>query len=486
MRTGRTQQLTFWKVGKQRVTVDFQGGHVVSDAGLIAVRNFERRLGIVSGLAARLPDPRWQPSVVHQAEEILTQQVYQILAGYADGNDAQTLRSDPLFKTLADLSPDDEELLSSGSTLNRFLYAYTRRQAELPREQRPAFLEQRAARLARIQLFNDYLVELFIRTRSKPPAHVIIDLDATDDPTHGQQLLTGFHGYFDQYQYFPLLVFEGESGFPLGYWLRPGTVHGSTGAVDALDEVVQALRRQWPDVLILVRGDNGLANPEMYEYCEAQGLLYAFGYATNPVLKRRTAELLAEVERQQAESGAHVQQFVAFEDYQAGSWSRPRRIVAKVEANRQGTNRRFVVTNLSGDPQGIYHGFYVQRGKTPEQPIGELKNQLLADRLSAHGFTANATKLGLHVLAYAIMVLFREALADVPEVARAQVHTLRLKLFKVGAVVRTSARRIWFHFSQSWPHRELFMRVERALEAFVTRLIAPRTVVPEMPLSLLF
>jgi DDE family transposase len=486
MQTGCTQQLTFWKVGKQQVTVDFQGGQVVSDAGLIALRNFERRLGILAGLAARLPDPRWQPSVVHQAEEILTQRVYQILAGYADGNDAQTLRHDPLFKTLADLSPDDEEALSSGSTLNRFLYAYTRRQAELPREQRPAFFEQRAARLARIQLFNDYLVELFVRTRTKPPAHVIIDLDATDDPTHGQQLLTGFHGYFDQYQYFPLLVFEGESGFPLGYWLRPGTVHGSTGAVDALDEVVQSLRRQWPDVLILVRGDNGLANPEMYEYCEAQGLLYAFGYATNPVLKRRTAELLAEVERQQVESGGSVQRFVAFEDYQAGSWSRPRRIVAKVEANRQGTNRRFVVTNLSGDPQGIYRGFYVQRGKTPEQPIGELKNQLLADRLSAHGFTANATKLGLHVLAYAIMVLFREALADVPEVARAQVHTLRLKLFKVGAVVRTSVRRIWFHFSQTWPHRELFLRVERALEAFVTRLTAPRTVVPEMPLSLLF
>jgi hypothetical protein len=239
-------------------------------------------------------------------------------------------------------------------------------------------------------------------------------------------------------------------------------------------------------VLILVRGDNGLANPEMYEYCEAQGLLYAFGYATNPILKRRTAERLAEVERQQAQSGGSVQQFVAFEDYQAGSWSRPRRIVAKVEANRQGTNRRFVVTNLSGDPQGIYHGFYVQRGKTPEQPIGELKNQLLADRLSAHGFTANATKLGLHVLAYAIMVLFREALADVPEVARAQVHTLRLKLFKVGAVVRTSVRRIWFHFSQNWPHRELFLRVQRALDVFVTRLTAPRTVVPPMPLSLLF
>jgi len=261
----------------------------------------------------------------------------------------------------------------------------------------------------------------------------------------------------------------------LGAWLRPGTVHASTGAVDALDEVVQALRRQWPEVLILVRGDNGLATPEMYEYCEAQGLLYAFGYATNEVLKRRTAELLAEVEQEQQASGGSVQRFLALEDYQAGSWSRPRRIVAKVEANGHGTNRRFVVTNLSGDPQGLYHGFYVQRGKTPEQPIGELKNGLLADRLSAHGFTANATKLGLHTLAYAILVLFREAVADLPEVACAQAQTLRLKLFKVGAVVQTSVRRIWFHFSHTWPHRQLFLRVQQALDAFVARLAAPRT-----------
>src|SRR6185312_1881779 len=199
-----------------------------------------------------------------------------------------------------------DDPLASGSTLNRFLYAYTRRQAELPRAERPAFFEQRTARLERIQLFNDYLVELFVRTRTQPPRHVVIDLDATDDPTHGQQLLTGFHGYYDQYQYYPLLVFDGDSGFPLGAWLRPGTVHASTGAVDALDEVVQTLRRAWPDVLILVRGDNGLAVPEMYEYCELQGLLYAFGYATNEVLKRRTAELLAQVEREQQERGESV------------------------------------------------------------------------------------------------------------------------------------------------------------------------------------
>jgi hypothetical protein len=217
----------------------------------------------------------------------------------------------------------------------------------------------------------------------------------------------------------------------------------------------------------------------MYEFCEENGLFYAFGYATNEVLKRRTDRLLQTVKFAARMWGESVQQFVAFEDYQAGSWSRPRRILAKVEANRIGTNRRFVVTNLSGDPRGLYHGFYVQRGNVPEKPIGELKNQLAADRLSAHGFTANAMRLGLHTLAYAIMVLFREAVADeVPELANAEVGTIRHRLLKVAARVRTSTRRIWFHLSASWPLRDLLVRVHRALQKYVARLRQAQTALP--------
>jgi hypothetical protein len=479
MKTGCDQQLTFWKIERQQVTVDFQGGEIVTDAGLLPIRQFERELGIIAELARRWPDPRSQKFVTYQVEGVLTQQVYQILAGYADCNDANALRSDALFKALLDLSPDDEHTLASGSTLARFQYAYTRRQIELPVEQRPAFFEQREARLQRVRLINRYLPELFIKTRRTPPPYVILDLDATDDPTHGQQLLSGFHGYFDQHQYFPLLVFEGATGFPLGAWLRPGTVHASCGSVETLEEIVSQIRQAWPDVLILVRGDCGFAIPEIYEFCEENGLFYAFGYATNEVLKRRTDRLLNTVKFAARMWGESVQRFVAFEDYQAGSWSRPRRILAKVEANRIGTNRRFVVTNLCGDPRGLYHGFYVQRGNVPEKPIGELKNQLAADRLSAHGFTANAMRLGLHTLAYAIMVLFREAVAEeVPELATAEVGTIRHKLLKIGARVRTSTRRIWFHLSASWPLRDLFVRVHRALQHYVTALREAHTLVP--------
>jgi Transposase DDE domain group 1 len=476
MSTDCSQQLTFWDLGTQQVTVDFDGGRVVTDAGLLPLRLLDKELGVLSAIAARLPDPRAQKFVTHTREAILTQEVYQILAGYPDGNDAQVLREDPLFQTLVDVTPDAERELASGSTLNRFHHAYTRRQAELPLAERPVLQEIDAALTKRLRILNAYLPELFIRTRRTPPKFVILDVDPTDDPTHGQQVLSFFHGYFDQHQYFPLLVFDGDSGFPLAAWLRPGTVHASCGVVTTLRSIVAALRAAWPDVLILLRGDSGLAVPEVYEFCEAEGLLYAIGYSSNDVLKERTAWALRDLETYYAcyrHREPEVQRFEVIEDYQAESWSRPRRIVAKIEINRHGINRRFVVTNLSGHGQGIYHGFYVQRGNVPEKPIGEMKNGLQMDRLSFHRFRANGLKLLEHTLAYALVVLHRHAVAAIPEIAKAEVNTLRQKLWKVGAVVKTSVRRIWFHLSETWPHRDLFVRVYQAVQDFVQSLRQP-------------
>ena len=481
MPTDCSEQLTFWDLGPQRVTVDFTGGRVVTDAGLLAIRLLDKELGVLATIAQRLPDPRAQKFVTHSREALLTQEVYQILAGYPDGNDAQATRADPLFQTLVGVPPAEEQALASGSTLNRFHHAYTRRQAELPVEERPVGREVDAALTQRLQILNAYLPELFIGTRQTPPPYVILDVDPSDDPTHGQQVLSFFHGYFDQHQYFPLFVFDGETGFPLAAWLRPGTVHASCGAVATLRPIVAALRAAWPYVLILVRGDTGLAVPEVYEFCEAEGLLYAFGYGSNAVLQERIAGAVADLQTYYAfyaHREPEVQRFEVIEDYQADSWARPRRIVAKIEINRHGLNRRFVVTNLSGQGQGIYRGFYVQRGAVPERPLGELKNGLHMDRLSFHRFRANALKLLEHTLAYALVVLHREATAALPEVARAEVGTLRQRLWKVGAVVQTSVRRIWFHFSETWPHRELFVRVYRAVQQFVQRLRPEVAAVP--------
>jgi hypothetical protein len=464
---------TLPEVHRQPVAVAFDAPDIVTDTGLLTVRALDKRLGYLADLARRLPDPRAQDFITHPAEQILAQQVYQILADYPDCNDADALRTDPLFQTLAGADPRPDRPLAGGSTLARFQYAFTRRQIELPEEDRPAFGEMYRARTDRIRILNQFLVETFVRTRRQPPPYVLLDIDPTDDPVHGSQALAGYHGYYQQHQYFPLLVFDGQSRFPLAAWLRPGTAAGACGAVAVLGDIVTALRRAWPEVLILVRGDSSLAGPALYEFCEAQGLLYAFGYVSNAVLQRRTERALWELEEYYHWYGyrePHVQRFEVLEDYQADSWSRPRRVVCKVECTPQGSQRRFVVTNLSGDPRGIYRGFYVERGEVPEQPIDELKNGLDLGRLSACGFRANAYRLLLHVVAYGLVVLLREAAAAVAEVAQATVGTLRGRLWKVGAWVEQKAGRIWFHVAASWPGRALWERVQAAVVRFAEEL----------------
>jgi hypothetical protein len=467
------QQLELFEVGGRVVTVDFEGGDVVTDAGLLPIRQLDQQLGILAEAARRLPDPRSPLFIQHSVESLLAQRVYQILAGYPDGNDAQLLKHDPLFKTLVGASPDSEIPLASGSTLNRFLHAYTRREHEKPLAERRTLFECRAAQLQRIRGLNEFLVDVFTRTRNQRPAHVIIDLDPTDDACHGQQQLSFWHGYYEQNQYFPLLVFEGETGMPLAAWLRPGKRHASCGAVEVVSEIVERLRAHWPDVTIFVRGDCGVASPEMYEFCESQGLLYAFGYASNEVLKRRVAEQELEHEAKLLWwlTRRPAQVFGSFDDYQAGSWSRARRVIAKAEITATGgLNTRFVVTNLSGHAAGIYHGFYVQRGNVPERPIGELKNGLAMDRLSSHRFLANSQKLLCHVLAYLLWALFREASSQVPELAKMEVGTARARLFKVGALVQSTARRIWFHVASHWPGHSLYVQATAAVSQFVKQL----------------
>ena len=461
---------TLWHVGSQQLHLAFDGGCLVSDAGLLGVRALEKPLRVIADLAQRLPDPRSPKYIEHSTEAILTQAVYQILAGYPDFNDAQQLRDDPLFQILADVSPDTDNPLASPSTLARFQYAFTRRQAELPREERPVLLEVRAAQTGRIKILNDYLVDLFIRTRRAVPTEIILDVDASDDPVHGHQTLSGYHGYYQQHQYLPLFVYDGATGFPLAAWLRPGTVHASLGAVEILDAIVTRLRAAWPSVRIQVRSDNGLAVPGLYDYCEANHLPYVFGYATNPVLQRATDQALADLELYHhfyRHRAPVVQRFESLTDYQADTWPHPRRIIAKIEVTPQGSQRRFVVTDHTESAAEVYRDFYVQRGRVPEQPIGEMKNGLQADRLSACGFCANAFRLLVHTLAYAIVVLFREAVATVPEVATASVSTLRQRLWKIAARVVTSPRRIWLHLSETWPYRELWGRVLAAVRIFV-------------------
>jgi hypothetical protein len=576
-KTARSEQLSLFSVGKQEVTVDFQGGQIVSDAGLLAIAKLVEGLGILDDLAGRWPDPRCQEMVTHTGREVLALQIYHYLAGYFDFNDANFTRDDPLFQALAGVSPNPDRPLASGSTLARFHHAYTRREAHKPPHEREVILEQRRAQIQRIRLLNEYLVELFAKTRSHPPTHVILDLDGSENTAHGQQQLTFWNQHYDQNQYYPLFLLDGVTGFPLAAWLRPGHVHDSCGAVEILAEVVRLLRAYFPNLTIFVRGDGAFGGPEMLDFCEHEGLLYAFGYSNHKGIKPRTGWFLEQLKlyyRFYPEE--RVQRFDEITDYQASSWNHPRRLIVKTEINPLGTNQRLVVTNLSGSAKGLYHGFYAQRGNVPERPIGEMKNGLGSDRLSSPRFLANFQKLLAHVLSYAIVVLFRESLraaysetvvqedspeeavysADVsaetvprgdkarpvvrvgqgegvavarvqvvrvpasqirtseslpqaspaeaspspPEasscgscpvpppvktveqvlqeakvgrsvslgdVCRWEVSTLRSQLFKVGALVKTSVRRIWFHFSSHWPRQKLFADVCQAVTTYV-------------------
>jgi Transposase DDE domain group 1 len=455
-----------WSVGSQPLVVDFTAGCLVEDAGLLVVRQLDVSLGVLSELAARLPDPRSPRYIQHPLESLLVQLVYQFLAGYPDGNDADHTRNDALFQILTGTAPDPELPLASTSTLNRFLYGYTRRDAQLPRDERPSLLQQRRAQIQRLRVINDFLVDLFVRTRTEPPEQIILDLDATADAVHGQQTLSGYHGYYQQHQYLPLLIFEGHSGFPLACWLRPGTMHAACGAVDTLRHVVERLRQVWPKVAVRVRGDGGFSVPALLDYCEEAKLGYALGYASNAVLQRRSGHWLAELELIHHFYGyrdPHMQRYEQITDYQAQSWPHPRRIVVKVEVTPQGSQRRFVVTNLTEPERQLYRDFYVQRGEVPEQPIGELKNGLKADRLSSCGFCANGLKMLVAVTAYALVALYRQACGGIEGVANADIQTLRSRLWKVPAEVRREARRVRVSLAESWEGRAVWQQTLQAV-----------------------
>lgn len=317
-------------------------------------------------------------------------------------------------------------------------------------------MQQRRAQVQRLRACNEFLVDLFVRTRTRAPTRIVLDLDATDDPVHGHRPLSAYHGYYRQHQYLPLLAFEGDTGFPLSCWLRPGTLHPACGVVDLLEALVKRLRLAWPKVEIRVRGDNGLASPPLIDYCERANLGYAFGHATNAVLQRKSQHWLGEVEFVHGfygESDPHMQRFESIGDYQAESWPHPRRVVTKIEVTPLGSQRRFVVTNPEEPAREVYQGFYVQRGEVPEQPIGESKNGLSADRLSSSGFCANALKMLLAVAAYALVVLYREACAGVEEVARATVQTLRSQYWKVPAEVVRREGSVRVSLPGNWEYR---------------------------------
>jgi len=461
------------------VVVEPSAGLLTSDAGLLPFRQFDEQLSLTRDFAAVLNDPRDPDLVEHPVLEMVRSRVYGILAGYADQNDHDTLRHDPLFKLLAGRRPTEADLASQ-PTLSRF---------------------ENAIDIPSLKRLRALFVEQFIAAFAQPPKRLTLDLDAVDDPAHGHQQLTFWHGYYDQNQYLPLFITCPDNDLFVMLSLRPGNVHAALGADDDLEYVVTRLRQVWPDVVLVVRADSAFGIPRMYEVCERLGLIYTFGLSANAVLTRQVESLLAQVvaaydqERQQARVEQRrpqpVRRFEGFW-YQAGTWDRPRYVVAKVEANDKGTNRRFVVSNRPGAEllPGPTYDEYVERGES-ENRNKEIKCGLEMDRLSDHRFVANSFRLYLHALAMNLLVRLRRQVADplageptaveslVPAEAQTgperqrrfrqrrqrdplgegQPCTWRLLLIKVAGEVVVSARRILVRLSSNWPHLNWYRRV---------------------------
>jgi hypothetical protein len=344
------------------------------------------------------------------------------------------LRRDPLLKLVCGRRPATGADLASQPTFSR--------------------LENAVDRHA-VEALAAALLDLYVRERERPgpPQHIVLDFDGTADPAHGQQEGVGYHGYYRQHMYHPLLVFDGETGQVITAVLRPGRCHGSRFAVLVLRRVVRRLRRAWPDLAIELRADSGFAIPRLYAWCEAHAVRYTIGLIPNPPLERRAAPLLAIAHACSTVNGGAKTRLVAATDYQAQSWPHARQVVYKAEILDKGPNTRFVVTTRQGPPLAVYD-WYVDRGQA-ENWLKDLKNALLADRLSDHRFWANAFRLLLHAAAYWLLDTLRRWLAASPA-AHFQFDTLRLHLLKIGGRVRELAPRVRLSLASSHPGQPLW------------------------------
>lgn len=440
--TDRSADLTLFPLPEKPVVVRADGGALTSDAGVLLLRQLDERLGLTRRLARCVTDRRQPAKVRHEMLALVRQRIYQIALGYEDCNDADHLRADPALKLAVGRAPTEDDLASQ-PTLSRL-------------ENQVGWHECWRISEALLECYRQ-------RHRKHPPARLVLDVDATDDETHGHQQLAFFHGYYDEHCYLPLLVFaqadgEGEQEL-IGALLRPGNVHGGHRAMALIRTLVRRLRAAFPECVIELRADSALARPEIYEGCEQLAIPYTMSLPKNERLIAMAQPWRRDAEAIHAEIGEQVQVFGEFA-YAADTWLHERRVITKAEVMSKGENPRFVVTSRTDLEPEAHYRFYCQRGD-PENRIKELKLDLKADRLSCHRFWANQFRLLLHAAAYVLMQAMRAALAGT-EFARAQVNTLRLRLLKVGARIRESVRRVWVQLPSAYPWAHLWPRLARA------------------------
>jgi hypothetical protein len=433
-----SRSITFTPLKRRQLCAGFHGGKITSDAGALLLREVAGKSKLFQRMAAVVPDPRDPELIEHEQQTMFAQRVLGIACGWEDLNDHHGLRVDPLMQVATERDVDEQRPLASPATLCR--------------------LENRVSHASCAGL-SKLLVELFIESFDQPPAELILDFDATDDPIHGNQEGRFFHGYYDNYCYLPLYVFCGEK--LLVSYLRPSNIDAAQHSRAILKLLVDRLRQAWPGVKIIFRGDSGFCRWKLMRWCDRHGVDYCVGLARNKRLEKLAEPFMQEAKRQFEQTGQKQRLFTEFH-YAAGSWDQERRVIHKAEHNSHGDNPRFVVTSLDNPAQALYDRVYCARGEM-ENRIKEQQLDLFAGRTSCHHFIANQFRLLLSSFAYTLIQRLRSTALQGTELAQAQAGTIRTKLLKIGAVITTSARRIVLQLSSAYPLQELFRQVAERL-----------------------
>jgi hypothetical protein len=433
----------------RRVEAGFSAGQVSTDGGALLLREVDHKINLLGRLAGCFHDRRMPLLVKHLLPEMLSQRIYGLALGYEDLNDHEQLRSDPLLAVLSGKRELDEPLAGK-STLNRLE------------------LSGRSGRYHKIsyssESIDQLLVDLFIESHAAPPTQIVLDVDATDIPIHGHQPERFFHGYYDSYCYLPLYIFAGDQ--LLCARLRPANQDAAAGSVEEVKRIVEQLRKRWPAVGIVLRADSGFCREELMAWCEANQVDYAFGLARNQRLQRIIGAQMHQAHLLHQSAGGPARIFAEFPYQTHKSWSCSRRVVAKAEYLDKGENPRFVVTSFTAEQwaaQDLYEKFYCARGEMENR----IKEQmcLFADRLSTDEMKGNQLRLYFSALAYTLVEALRRLGLKGTEWAQAQVDTIRLKLFKIDALVRISVRRIVLQLSSTYPWKSIYAHVFNTLRA---------------------
>lgn len=440
-------------VARKKLTVDFDGGNQSSDAGLLLLRGAEKKVGVCARLADAIRDRRDPTRVRHDMFELVSARVLAIACGYEDGNDLDWLRHDPALKMAVGRCPETGAALASQSTISRFENAPTKADA---------------ARLAKA------LVDQF--TAHVTPAHRdIFDIDDTFDAAHGGQQMTFWNGHHYERGFAPMHVYHAGSGLPVATILRPAKTPNGREVRTVIKHLTKRILNSWKKANIVWRGDSHYGRAEAIDWCDTNGVGYIFGFAGNSVLDAMAAEAADHLRFWHALSDAPKSRCYKAFDYQAGSWSAPRRVIARIEASmhpdptpadpnamRQEIDIRYVVTSLDGDAERLYEGVYCQRGQA-ENLIKLHKAQLASDRTSCHSATANQVRLTLHTAAFWLMHTVRAAIPQGHSLAKVEFNTLRLRLLKIAARVIEHGRRIRVHLPTSCVEKTLFRAIALGL-----------------------